>query len=94
MVLPLHGTLIGSMIMSSMGYPFGWNWDSGPSATLINFIGCIPPSSYFPYLGGSNVSRDIPFLRGTNLPRISPFSRGNHDSSGLPFLDNVNIHGI
>lgn len=92
--LPSSGTLVGSTVMSSTSYPFGWNWNSGDSVTPVNFIVSVLPSSGFPFPRGSNASMGLPFLGGNNTLRISPFLGGIHVSSGLPFLKNVNVLGI
>lgn len=44
--IPSSGTPVGSAIMSSIGFPFGWNCNSGASVT--NLIGSVPPSSGLP----------------------------------------------
>lgn len=87
----LSSTLVGSIIVSSMGHPFGWNWNNGVSEKVVNLIGSVPPSSGLPYPGGSDVSRGFLFLRGTDPPRSYPFPFDGHVSSGLPFPENVNI---
>ena len=59
---PSSGTLVGSIVMSSTSYPFGWNWNSGVSSQTINFILSVPPSSVLPYPGGSNVFGSLSFV--------------------------------
>ena len=58
--------------MSSIGYPFGWNWNSGVSAKTFNHIGSAPPPIALPYPRGSNVSDGPPILGGTNPLRVLP----------------------
>ena len=91
--VPSSSTPIGLMVMSSMGYPFEWSWNSGFSTQTINPIASVPPPSCLPYLRESNFFGGFPFLAGTNPPRISPFLGYGHAFSGLPFPRNVNVLG-
>ena len=88
---PSFATPVRSIVMSSTGYPFGWNWNSGVSAQIVNPIRSVTPSSVLPYRGGINVPGSLPFRGGTNPLGSYPFPEGGHVYSGLPFPRNVNI---
>ena len=59
---PSSGTPLGSMVMSSIDYPFGRNWNIGVTSQTINLIGGVSPLSGLPYPRGSNVFDGLPFL--------------------------------
>jgi hypothetical protein len=92
--LPSSSTPIGSMVISSTCYPFGWNWNSGVSVPTINLIRSVTPPSILPYPRVSHVPSSLPFLGGTNPFGSYPFPRGGDASSGQHFPANVNIPRI
>lgn len=85
--VPSSGSLVGSTIMSTTSYTFGWNWNRGVSAQTES----VTPMSVLPYPREINGSVNIPFLGGTNILGIYPFLGGVHVSSRQPFPRNVNI---
>lgn len=64
---PSFTTPMDSMVLSSMGFPFGWNWNSVVSEKPINLTQSVPSSSVVPFPCDNNVSRALPFL-GVVIP--------------------------
>ena len=80
---PSSGTLVRFIVMSNIGYLFGWKWNSGVSAQTINLIRSVPPLSHLPYPRGSNVSSGVTFLGNVNIFGSRPFLRGTYPPSNF-----------